>query len=254
MEKYTAKYFRDSIPEWKKKKDPLIARYFYRALSFYFSSFCANRGISANAVSYFSMFIAIGACLCYFFNYHSYHILGAILVNIWLLVDCIDGNIARSIKKQPFGEFADASSSYFLISYIYVFMGYAIYNEGGGLFHSGDITIVMLVSIATVSDSYTRLLYNKYNQGEREYQQKFLGLEPQKELTEPKVPSRMEQLYEALSIGGYYPIAILIMTLLHFLDLFLIYIFVFNIVFSLFVCTRCFRNAIKKTRDFEKRN
>ena len=250
--KYTAKYFRESIPEWKRKKDPLIARLFYRRVSFYLSSYCANRGVSANSVSYFSIIIALLSCACYFIDNHNTHIIGAVLINLWLVLDCVDGNLARSVKKQPFGEFADASSSYFLISFIYVFMGYAIYNEGGVLFNSGDITIVMMVSIATVTDSFMRLLYNKYNQGEREYQQNYLGIEPQKESDEPKIPSRMEQLNEALSIGGYYPVIILIATLLHSLDLFLVYIFMFNIASCLFISARCFHNAIKKTNSYEK--
>ena len=106
MEKknYTAKYFRESIPEWKFKKDPLIAQWFYRPLSFYISAFCANRGISANAVSYFSMLFAIGACVCYFVDNHIVHICGAIIVNLWL-IQMVQLFQVRSFKSRQQSTF-----------------------------------------------------------------------------------------------------------------------------------------------------
>lgn len=51
--KFTAKYFRDNYPEWKRKKDWPPTRYFYRQISFYLSAFFANLGWSANSVSFF---------------------------------------------------------------------------------------------------------------------------------------------------------------------------------------------------------
>lgn len=36
--KYTAKYFKDNMPEWKRKKDAFVVQKFYRPLSFYGSS------------------------------------------------------------------------------------------------------------------------------------------------------------------------------------------------------------------------
>lgn len=37
--KYSPKFFHDTMPEWKRKKDPLVARVFHRPISFLFSSF-----------------------------------------------------------------------------------------------------------------------------------------------------------------------------------------------------------------------
>jgi len=58
MMRYTAEYFRKDMPEWKKKKDPIFARFFYRPVSFYISAICANMGIKANVVTIFSVFVA----------------------------------------------------------------------------------------------------------------------------------------------------------------------------------------------------
>ena len=124
---YTPKYFKDSIPDWKRKKDPFLSRLFYRPLSFLIASFCVNNRINANTVSYFSAGVAIIACASYIIPYYGFHVLGAILINIWLILDCTDGNLARSYKKQPFGEFADGISSYILVGLMCTTISFSVY-------------------------------------------------------------------------------------------------------------------------------
>lgn len=85
--RYTAQYFRDGLPEWKRRKDPVMVKLVMRPLSFYVSAFCANRG---------------------------------------------DGNLARSVKPQPFGGFVDSESSYILVALLGSCLGISAYNGGGG--------------------------------------------------------------------------------------------------------------------------
>lgn len=253
--KYTAKYFRDSMPEWKKKKDPLIAQFFYRPLSFYISSFCANRGISANTVSYFSMLVAIAACACYFFNNHWIHILGAVTVNLWLLLDCVDGNIARSVKAQPFGEFADAGSSYLLISFIYISMGYALYNEGGLLFQKGNVIIFILATFATAFDSFARLLYHKYKDGLSSLREQYpdaVSLDNLRQTKPSKIPSLRDRIGEAIGIGGFLPAFILLFTYFRMAEIIIYYIFCYNFLKCCYVMFKTIRLAIKITNKIEE--
>ena len=63
--KYTAKYFSDNMPDWKKKKDSILCRLLYRKISFHISAFAANHGISANTVSYLSAIEGIIACILF---------------------------------------------------------------------------------------------------------------------------------------------------------------------------------------------
>ena len=121
--KYTAKYFKDNMPEWKRKKDAFVVQKFYRPLSFYGSSFAANHGISANTVSYFSVIVAIIGCILFLFDSKGLCICGAVLFSVWSWLDCVDGNLARSVRKQPFGEFADSMSSYILVGLMGSAMG-----------------------------------------------------------------------------------------------------------------------------------
>lgn len=166
--KYTAKYFKDTMPEWKRKKDPILSRIFYRRIAFSVASVAANLGISANTVSYFSAALAVIACCCFLLPIHKLHIVGAILINIWLVLDCTDGNLARSVKSQPFGEFADGISSYILVGLMGTMMSVAVYFEGGLFVPPGVPWIILIGALGSSSDSIMRLIYQKYKNTERD--------------------------------------------------------------------------------------
>ena len=67
MKKYNSKYFRDNMPDWKKKNDPIFVKCFFRPMSFPLAAICANMGISANTVTIVSIFIALVANILFFF-------------------------------------------------------------------------------------------------------------------------------------------------------------------------------------------
>ena len=131
---YTAQYFRDNLPEWKRRKDPILTKIFYRPVSFHISAFCANHQIQANTVSVFSTFVAVLSCVMFLFANYWCNIAGALMISLWLIFDCVDGNLARCVRPQPFGEFVDAESSYTLVALLGSCIGMSAYriNEGGG--------------------------------------------------------------------------------------------------------------------------
>ncbi len=165
--KYTTKFFHDSMPAWKRKKDSTLTRFIYRPLSFFLASVAANLGISANTVSYCSAIVALISCGMFLIPGTVFHIIGAVMMIIWLIMDCIDGNLARAIQKQPFGEFADSISSYLLVGFMCTAAGFAAYQEGGLLFEQGNPWIILLGALASSSDTMMRLIYQKYKNTER---------------------------------------------------------------------------------------
>ena len=130
--KYTVHFFRDNLPSWKRRKDSLPIKIFYRPISFYTASFCANHGISANTVSVFSTFVGILACSMFLFGRWEFNIIGALLISFWGLLYCTDGNLARCVKAQPFGEFVDAESSYTFVAFLGVCIGMSVFLQKGG--------------------------------------------------------------------------------------------------------------------------
>lgn len=224
--KYTAKYFKDSLPAAKNRQSSVLGRLFHRPVSFWFASIAANLGITANAVSYFSVVVAIAASVLFIINNYACHIIGALLVIFWLILDGVDGNLARGVKKQPFGEFADAMGSYILVGLICNTIGFAAYFEGGLLIPAGCPYIILMGALASSADSLMRLIYQKYKSGERELADQgviknsngsFKDVENARSL-----PARIE--FE-LGIAGILQPAILLASIFHALDLIVIYCF-----------------------------
>ena len=226
--RYTHKYFRDSMPEWKRKKDPLNSRFLIRPLSFYGAAFAANHGITANAVSYFSVVVAVFSCICYLIDLPAFQITGAILMNIWLWLDCVDGNLARSVKKQPFGEFADAISSYILVAFMGVTFGYSVFLNGGVFTKPGNPWMIVAGALSSVFDSSVRLIYQKYRNTESELVSKgLINAEKDEHSDISKVGTFRIWFEQTWGIGGWLPHFILAATLFHAMDIIVLYCFMF---------------------------
>ena len=226
--KYTAKYFRDDMPEWKRKKDPILSRIFYRRIAFGTAAIAANIGISANTVSYFSAIVAVCACLCFLSANQLLHIIGAVLINIWLILDCTDGNLARSVKSQPFGEFADGISSYILVGLMCTMMGIAVYFEGGAVVPAGSPWIILVGALASSSDSLMRLIYQKYKNTERDMADKgIVKIENDVRTDHSQVGNLRVRIEAELGIGGLLPLAILIAAVFKALDIVVMYCFLY---------------------------
>lgn len=224
---YTAQFFRDNMPEWKRRKDPPLSRVFYRKIAFHCAAFAANRGITANQVSYFSLYVGIVASLLFLFN-KPLAIAGAILVNFWLVLDCTDGNLARSVKSQPFGEFADGISSYVLVGMICTTMGFYVYQNGGLLIPTGTPWIILAGAFASSSDTMMRLIYQKYKRTEQEMaEQGKITVEHDDRVDHSKVNSLRVRLESDFGFGGYLPLLVLIGVVFNALDLVVLYCLVY---------------------------
>lgn len=248
--KYTAKYFRDNMPEWKRIKDPILTRIFYRPVSFLLASLCARFGIGANAVSYCSAVVAIAACALFVPNNFVCHIVAAALVNVWLLMDCIDGNLARGVKKQPFGEFADSMSSYILVGFLVTCMGFACYHVGGLVVSKGNIWIVLLACIASTSDTMMRLIYQKYKATERRLQDSgVLEAEYDVRLDNAQTNNWKVRIESDLGIGGILPLMVLLGVIFNTIDIIIMYCLCYYggsfVVTTINIVVKAIKNQIK---------
>lgn len=227
--KYTYKYFKNSMPDWKKKKDPIFIKLFFRPISFFGAAFCARFNISANVVTIFSLFIAIVACGLFFLPNYSAQLVGAILINFWLLLDCIDGNLARSVKQQPFGEFLDAMGSYLLVALLGISLGYSVFCNGGLFIKSGNVFSVILGAMAASTDTLMRLTYQKYKNVSIDLQNKGVIEKEYDIRTDHQSVSNLRIRIEMeLGIGGILPPMILLCTVFGFLDIIVVYLFCYS--------------------------
>ena len=253
---YTPKYFHDNMPEWKRIKDPFLSRIFYRPVSFLLASLCAKMGVGANAVSYWSAAVAIAACALFVPNNHVCHIVAAVLVNVWLLMDCTDGNLARGVKKQPFGEFADSMSSYILVGFLITCMGFACYHVGGIIVPKGNLWIVLFACIASTSDTMMRLIYQKYKATERKLQDAgILEAEYDVRLDNAQTNNWRVRIESDLGIGGILPLMVLLGVIFNAIDIVIIYCLCYYggsfVISTINLVVKAVKNQIKYADKFK---
>lgn len=216
------------MPAWKRKKDPPLSRIFYRPTGFVLAAAFANAGVGANTVSYLSIIEGVLACALFLPNNHACRIIGAILINLWLVLDCTDGCIARSVKAEPFGEFADGISSYIVVALAGPAMGIAAFYEGGALIAPGSPWIILLGALSSVSDTLMRLIYQKYKATEREEADKgTVKVSYDRRRDHDQVGSLRVKIEQDLGIGGILPVMILAGTIFCTLDIVLFYMFAY---------------------------
>ena len=217
--RYTAKYFRENLPEWKRKKDSLLVRYLFRPVSFHSSSIAANLGIGANAVSYFSMIVAIIGSLMFVFSNVWTNIVGAVLILFWMLLDCTDGNLSRCVRKEPFGEFADAASSYVLVFFLFSSLGIAAYRSNGLLLLSGEWFILALGIFGGGSDSLARLLYQKFENTRIKNSNESISVNSDKN-EQGKLVKIHDRIDKEIGLNGLFLPALLVCSIFWWFDIF----------------------------------
>ena len=249
--KYTVDYFKENLPEWKRKKDSFILKHFMRPLSFVGASFCAKRGISANTVSYVSGIVAIIACALFLPPNYTCHIIGAILINLWIFMDCIDGNLARCVRKQPFGEFADAISSYLLVGFMCTCMAFAVYFNGGAFLDKGCPWIILIGALASSSDTMMRLFYHKYEQMRQELIKKGVMPDVVDAHTDiNNVGNWKIRIEHELGVDGILPLSILICTIFNCLDIIVFFCFFYYGGAFLYSYLNFVKKAIKNAKIY----
>jgi len=201
-----------------------LSKVFYRPVSYVTASLAAKCGIQANTVSYWSYLVAVIGCVCYLFNSYTWNIVGAAFINLWLVFDCTDGNLARAVRKQPFGEFADALGSYLQVGLMGACIGVAAYNQGGVIIPQGCVWVVLLGALASSADSLMRLAFQKYKAVERTMCDMGV-IEEVKDEKRNDASSLRVRIENELGIGGILPFAILLATIFRALDLIIIYMF-----------------------------
>lgn len=160
---YSFKQIVDSLPKKKNSNSSLWVKIIIRKISFPFTFLFINLGFSANSVSVLSIFTAIAACVCFMVPIKTAMIVAIILTQMWLVLDCVDGNIARVKKrKNSFGEFIDDVGGYYIEALIYFAIGVCTFHFGGVLFTSGDYLLIIMGAGSSIVNILARLIYKDY--------------------------------------------------------------------------------------------
>ena len=88
---------------------------------------------------------------------------GVVLINFWIVLDCVDGNIARVTHKSTrMGEFFDAAYGFIICAFDFLAIGIAAYNWSSVLFEEKAIANIIIGALACSFNILPRLVYQKY--------------------------------------------------------------------------------------------
>jgi len=142
--------------------------YVVRPVSYLITWLFLKLKITANQTTYLSILVAVGACGLIAFGSHTFQIVGAILSIFWILLDCVDGNIARYHRNfSNYGAFIDAVGGYVINAFLFMSMGIAAYYSNDlfidqiPLISKSRESILFLGFIASMSTILSRLFYQK---------------------------------------------------------------------------------------------
>lgn len=161
--KYSYKYIVDSLPVKKNSNSSWWVKLWVRKASFPFTFLFINMGFSPNAVSVLSIAFVLAACIGYMISTPAAIITAVVLINVWLILDCVDGNIARCRKQKTiYGEFVDDIGGYYVVAFIYLAIAFCVYNIGGLLVGEGNKWILAAGGVASICDILARLINKDY--------------------------------------------------------------------------------------------
>lgn len=161
--KYTYKQILDSLPKKKNSNSSWWVKLWVRKVSFFFTFLLINMGFSPNAVSVFSILVVLASCVCFAIPNMVCLVVAVVLINFWLVLDCVDGNIARCLKqKTVYGEFVDDIGGYFVVALVYLALGVHAYHMGGVLLSAHNMWAIVAGALACIFDILARLIHKDY--------------------------------------------------------------------------------------------
>lgn len=163
MVKYSYNEIKQSLPKKKNSRSSFWVRLWVRKASFPVTYMFINSGWTANMVSVFSWMVIFLASILLSINSFWCQLLGVILTNFWLVLDCVDGNIARVKKTKTFmGDFFDASAGYGPFSFTTIALGVAAFHTSLIVPDEYAWGLILIGGIGATANVYMRLIHQKY--------------------------------------------------------------------------------------------
>ena len=160
---YSYKEIKASLTKKKNSRSSLWVQLWVRKASFPVTYLFINSGWTANMVSVLSWVVIAFAAICLSVNSFGWMLAGVILTNFWLVLDCVDGNIARVKKIKTFmGDFFDAVAGYGPFSFTTIGLGVAAYHTSFLVPEEYRFLLIIVGGVGAMCNLYMRLVHQKY--------------------------------------------------------------------------------------------
>lgn len=225
--KYSFEFIIDSLPVKKNSNSSWWVKLWVRKASFLFTYLFINMGFSPNGVSVLSIFFVLASCICYSISTPISIWAAVIMINFWLVLDCVDGNIARCRKiKTYYGEFVDDIGGYYTVAFIYLALGLCAYNTGGLLLDVANKWILVAGGVACICDILARLInkdYENFSRNRPDYVKQTYLTESKKSLSYYR-----RRVGKELGVSGAFMPAIILCAVFNAYDIMVLFYLLFN--------------------------
>lgn len=162
--KYSYKDIKKSFPKEKERFESSFSRVFHiRPISFLVTVPLVNRGITPYAISVLSIYVALMSFLFLCIPTAVTRVIGGVLVPIWNILDCVDGNIARTTNKfAKYGSVIDAISGYYINALLPIGLGVAAFNIGDNYLGISPVFFLFIGGVGAIGSTLSRLIHQKY--------------------------------------------------------------------------------------------
>ena len=142
-----------------RQEDGIVDRYVNRKCSGILTPFFIKLGISPNAITIISMLIGLGGAACFAVGSYKLGIIGALLFQLSVIVDCCDGEVARlTFTESPFGQELDIIADNVVHMAIFAGIAWGGYLQGPWQ-HS--LLPLVLGTVAIVANGFSLLFVNR---------------------------------------------------------------------------------------------
>lgn len=191
---YTMGDISASMTEEKRRSDGTVTRFLLRPLSYPVALAALNLNISPNAVTYFSAFCCIAALALVCTTDIRLHITAAILFIVFGVLDCADGNMARTLarkngRKNLYGAPVDAAGGYIAYTAQILAMGLSAYRFAP----DSRAEWITLAAFAASANILMRLFHQSFKNAELS-----AGLEVK--------PGKEKRFSEETGVTGFMPL------------------------------------------------
>jgi phosphatidylglycerophosphate synthase len=101
-----------------------------RLPSFYVAWLFLRLNISANHATYFSLIVGLIGCMFLISSSYIVKLVGAVMINLVIVLDCVDGSIARYRKSfTRYGELIDALVGYVVTAFLFMSLGVGVFLD-----------------------------------------------------------------------------------------------------------------------------
>lgn len=148
-----------SLKTLKGGLDGFVDRYVNRRLSGGFTKLFIALGFSPNTITVVSMLIGLAGAACFAHGTFEWGIIGALLFQLSVIIDCCDGEVARlTFSESPFGQELDIIADN--IVHMAVFAGIAWGSYSQGVWGHSQLPLI-LGTIAVVANGCSLWLINR---------------------------------------------------------------------------------------------